>query len=45
MIYCVVPEPLADELYPKLADFRSLARRFDPAGKFANEFLARTIGL
>ncbi|RRO20426.1 FAD-binding protein [Saccharopolyspora rhizosphaerae] len=34
-----------DLLYPKLADFRSLARRFDPAGKFANEFLARTIGL
>ena len=21
MIYCVVPEPLADELYPKLADY------------------------
>jgi len=21
VIYCVVPEPLADELYPKLADY------------------------
>jgi hypothetical protein len=21
MIYCVVPEPLADELYPKLSDY------------------------
>lgn len=21
MIYCVVPEPLADELYPKLAEY------------------------
>ncbi|MEB3369028.1 D-arabinono-1,4-lactone oxidase [Saccharopolyspora mangrovi] len=34
-----------DLLYPKLADFRSLARRFDPDGKFGNDFLARTIGL
>ena len=34
-----------DLLYPKLADFRSLARRFDPSGKFGNEFLRRTIGL
>ncbi|SFS79386.1 D-arabinono-1,4-lactone oxidase [Saccharopolyspora flava] len=34
-----------DLLYPKLADFRSLARRFDPDGKFTNDFLARTIGL
>lgn len=34
-----------DLLYPKLADFRSLARRFDPDGKFGNDFLGRTIGL
>ena len=34
-----------DLLYPKLADFRSLARRFDPDGKFGNDFLSRTIGL
>ncbi|WP_406691048.1 D-arabinono-1,4-lactone oxidase [Saccharopolyspora sp. ID03-671] len=34
-----------DLLYPKLADFRSLARRFDPDGRFTNDFLARTIGL
>ncbi|GAB3690012.1 D-arabinono-1,4-lactone oxidase [Saccharopolyspora tripterygii] len=34
-----------DLLYPKLADFRSLARRFDPSGKFGNAFLRRTIGL
>jgi len=26
-------------LYPKLADFRALARQYDPAGKFRNEFL------
>lgn len=37
--------PDLDLLYPKLADFRSLARRFDPDGKFGNDFLARTIGL
>lgn len=27
-------------LYPKLADFRALAREYDPQGKFTNAFLA-----
>ncbi len=26
-------------LYPKLSAFRELARSYDPAGKFSNEFL------
>ncbi len=30
-------------LYPKLPDFRALLARYDPAGKFRNEFLARYI--
>jgi xylitol oxidase len=30
-------------LYPRLAEFRDLARDFDPAGKFGNAFLARHI--
>jgi xylitol oxidase len=30
--------------YPRLADFRELAARYDPAGVFRNPFLARTIG-
>jgi xylitol oxidase len=28
-------------LYPRLDDFRALARSFDPEGVFTNEFLAR----
>lgn len=31
-------------LYPKLPDFRALLARFDPAGKFRNEFLDTYIG-
>jgi alditol oxidase len=34
-----------EPLYPRLADFRSLADRFDPRGVFRNAFLERTIGL
>jgi xylitol oxidase len=30
--------------YPRLADFRALADRYDPAGVFWNPYLARTIG-
>jgi xylitol oxidase len=30
--------------YPRLADFRALADRYDPAGVFWNRYLARTIG-
>ena len=31
-------------LYPRMADFRELVRRFDPRGAFRNDFLDRTIG-
>ncbi|WP_026556356.1 FAD-binding protein [Arthrobacter sp. 35W] len=30
-------------LYPKFADFKALAARLDPAGKFRNDFLDRTV--
>jgi len=30
-------------LYPKMADFRQLARVYDPQGKFRNEFLERHV--
>jgi xylitol oxidase len=36
------PERLA-ALYEKLPAFRQLAQQLDPAGKFRNEFLDRTI--
>ena len=36
------PERLA-ELHPRLADFATLARRLDPAGRFANDFLRRNV--
>jgi xylitol oxidase len=32
-----------DALYPKLAEFRGLADRLDPSGKFRNDYLRRTI--
>ena len=32
-------------LYPRLADFRALARRFDPRGVFLNDFLRAKLGL
>ena len=32
-------------LYPRFDDFRALAQRFDPSGKFRNEYLARTLDL
>ena len=32
-------------LYPRLDDFRELAARADPAGRFRNAFLARCLGL
>ncbi|MEO8220561.1 MAG: FAD-binding protein [Specibacter sp.] len=30
-------------LYPKFADFKTLAAQLDPSGKFRNEFLERTV--
>jgi len=32
-----------EPLYPKMADFRQLARAYDPEGKFRNEFLERHV--
>jgi xylitol oxidase len=32
-----------DSLYPHLADFRALAERMDPSGKFRNAYLDRTV--
>ncbi|MFR0356318.1 D-arabinono-1,4-lactone oxidase [Streptomyces sediminimaris] len=34
-----LPAPAVRGLYPRLADFRALARALDPAGKFANTFV------
>ena len=31
------------ELYPRMADFRSLVRRLDPRGAFRNDYLDRTV--
>ncbi|WP_406112959.1 D-arabinono-1,4-lactone oxidase [Streptomyces sp. NBC_01014] len=35
-----VPADRLPDLYPRLADFRGLARELDPKGKFTNAFLA-----
>jgi xylitol oxidase len=37
------PADVLAALHPRLADFAALARRLDPAGRFANEFLRRTV--
>jgi alditol oxidase len=34
-----IPGPELERQYPRLADFRDLAGRYDPEGKFRNEFL------
>ncbi|MFK4145339.1 FAD-binding protein [Streptomyces sp. NPDC004065] len=34
-----VPPAVLRERYPRLADFRALARELDPAGKFTNDFV------
>ena len=34
---------VAPRAYPRLPDFVTLARAYDPAGKFSNEFLERTV--
>ena len=41
-LFTMSPARLAS-LYPKLPDFRELASRFDPQGKFRNEFVDRYI--
>jgi xylitol oxidase len=37
------PPSVLAELHPRLADFAALARRMDPAGRFANDFLRRNV--
>jgi alditol oxidase len=39
-LFTTAPEVLGG-LYPRLADFRALARRYDPDGAFANAYLRR----
>ncbi len=41
-VFAMEPERVAD-LYPRLADFRALAERLDPAGKFVNAFAERYV--
>jgi alditol oxidase len=41
-LFTMPPSRLAG-LYPKLADFRALARHYDPHGKFRNEFVERNL--
>jgi xylitol oxidase len=41
-LFLTEPARLA-ELHPRLADFAALVRRFDPAGKFANDFVRRYV--
>ncbi|MFF2053632.1 FAD-binding protein [Leifsonia sp. NPDC058194] len=40
----VDPAGVVPSLYPRLGDFRALADRFDPAGRFRNPFLTRLLG-
>ncbi len=37
-LFTLAPDKLASR-YPRLADFKELAKRFDPDGKFRNEFV------
>ena len=39
-VFTVPPETIR-ALYPRWADFAALLRRYDPAGKFRNEFMDR----
>jgi alditol oxidase len=41
-LFTIPPAQFA-ALYPGLADFRALARRYDPEGKFRNEFVERNL--
>jgi xylitol oxidase len=34
-----------EPLYPRLSDFRALARRHDPRGVFVNDYLRAKLGL
>jgi xylitol oxidase len=41
-LFVATAEELAPR-YPRMADFRALANRLDPNGKFRNEFLDRHV--
>lgn len=41
-LFTLAPAVL-QQRYPKFDDFRALARRYDPAGKFKNDFLTRNL--
>lgn len=38
-----VPQSRLQELYPKFTDFQALAKRYDPTGRFRNEFLNKNL--
>lgn len=38
-----VPHETLQRLYPKLPEFQALAKRYDPKGRFRNEFLDRAL--
>jgi xylitol oxidase len=38
-----IPPDRIDALYPRLADFKSLVSRYDPNGKFRNQFIDRNL--
>jgi alditol oxidase len=38
-----IPGSVLDRQYPRLADFRALAGKYDPDGKFRNEFLRKNL--
>jgi alditol oxidase len=38
-----LPAAQIDPLYPKLADFKALAKRYDPEGKFRNPFIEKNL--
>ena len=42
-LFAIGPETL-DECYDRLPDFRRLMRRYDPSGKFSNDFIDSCIG-
>lgn len=41
-LFAIPPCDLA-KLYPRLGDYREVARRLDPQGKFRNEFVRRYV--
>jgi FAD/FMN-containing dehydrogenase len=42
--FCPLTREEAEQLYPRLADFRTICRRVDPHGVFQNDFTRRVLG-